>query len=57
MAAHGSQAQTRHYVEFQEARARVQGGRAGVALAQALYPNDPLLFSSLAALGRAARHF
>ena len=56
MAAHASQARTRPYVEFQEARARVLGERAGVALAQALYPNDPLVFPSLAALGRAARH-
>ncbi|HUJ44158.1 MAG TPA: PIG-L family deacetylase [Opitutaceae bacterium] len=56
MAAHASQARTRRYLEFQEARARVQGERAGVALAMALYPNDPLMFTSLAALGRAARH-
>jgi LmbE family N-acetylglucosaminyl deacetylase len=57
MAAHASQARTRPYLEFQEARARVQGQRGGVAMAMALYPNDPLIFPSLAILGRAARHF
>lgn len=57
MAAHASQARTRHYLELQEARARVQGQRSGVAMAIALYPNDPLVFASLTALGHAARHF
>lgn len=57
MAAHASQARTRHYLELQEARARVQGQRSGMAMAIALYPNDPLVFASLTALGRAARHF
>jgi hypothetical protein len=43
-------ARTRDYVELQLARARVQGLRAGVEYAQALYPNDPLIFDSLAPL-------
>jgi LmbE family N-acetylglucosaminyl deacetylase len=55
MAAHESQLSSRNYVELQLARARVQGLRAGVEYAQALYPNDPLVFASLAPLARAAR--
>lgn len=57
MEAHVSQAQTRPYLGLQFARASVHGRRCGVSLAMALYPNDPLVFPSLAALGRAARHF
>ncbi len=57
MEAHASQMQTRNYVELQLARARVLGLDAGVACAQALYPNDPLLFDSLAPLARGARRF
>jgi LmbE family N-acetylglucosaminyl deacetylase len=57
MDAHASQAQTRHYVELQFVRASVYGRRCGVNLAMALYPNDPLVVPSLAALGRAARQF
>jgi LmbE family N-acetylglucosaminyl deacetylase len=57
MEAHASQLGTRNYVELQLARARVQGLRAGVEYAQALYPNDPLVFGSLAPLARAARRF
>jgi LmbE family N-acetylglucosaminyl deacetylase len=57
MQAHASQLGTRNYVELQLARARVQGLRAGVEYAQALYPNDPLVFGSLAGLTRAARLF
>lgn len=57
MEAHASQMKTRNYVELQMARARVLGLDAGVAYAQALYPNDPLLVDSLAALGRGARRF
>ena len=37
--------------------ARVQGLRAGVEYAQALYAHDPLIFDSLAPLTRAARRF
>jgi LmbE family N-acetylglucosaminyl deacetylase len=57
MEAHASQLSTRNYVELQLARARVQGLRAGVEYAQALYPNDPLVFGSLAPLARTARLF
>jgi LmbE family N-acetylglucosaminyl deacetylase len=57
MEAHASQLGTRNYVELQLARARVQGLRAGVDYAQALYPNDPLVFDSLAPLTRTARRF
>jgi N-acetylglucosamine malate deacetylase 1 len=57
MEAHASQLSTRNYVELQLARARVQGLRAGVEFAQALYPNDPLVFASLAPLARTARRF
>ncbi len=57
MGAHVSQLASRNYVDLQLARARVQGLRAGVEYAQALYPNDPLVFGSLAPLARAARRF
>jgi LmbE family N-acetylglucosaminyl deacetylase len=57
MEAHASQVSSRNYVELQLARARVQGLRAGVEYAQALYPNDPLVFGSLAPLARTARRF
>jgi LmbE family N-acetylglucosaminyl deacetylase len=57
MGAHMTQLQSRNYVELQLARARVQGLRAGVEYAQALFPNDPLVFDSLAPLARAARRF
>jgi hypothetical protein len=33
------------------------GTRAGVEYAMALYPNDPLIFDSLADAGRGARRF
>ena len=55
MAAHSSQLRTRNYVELQLARARVHGLRAGLEHAQPLWPNDPLVFNSLAPLTRAAR--
>ena len=57
MRAHASQLGTRNYEELQLARARVLGLRAGVEYAQALYPNDPLVFESLSPLTRAARRF
>jgi LmbE family N-acetylglucosaminyl deacetylase len=57
MATHASQTRTLPYVELQLARARVAGLRAGVGHAIALYPNDPLVFDSLAGLTRAARVF
>jgi LmbE family N-acetylglucosaminyl deacetylase len=57
MEAHASQMKTRNYVELQLTRARVRGLDAGVAHAQALWPNDPLVFNSLATLSRGARRF
>jgi hypothetical protein len=57
MEAHASQMKTRNYVELQLARARVHGLNAGVAHAQALWPNDPLVFGSLAPLTHASSKF
>lgn len=57
MNAHASQAATRNYVELQLSRARVAGAQAGVDHAIALYPNDPLVFTSLAQAGKGARRF
>jgi LmbE family N-acetylglucosaminyl deacetylase len=57
MSAHESQLSARNHVDLQLARARAQGLQAGVDYAQALYPNDPLIFSSLACLAGGARRF
>jgi LmbE family N-acetylglucosaminyl deacetylase len=57
MEAHASQMKTRNYVELQLARARVLGLGAGVEYAQPLWPNDPLVFDSLASLSRSASRF
>ena len=57
MEAHVSQMKTRNYVELQLARARVHGLNAGIGHAQPLWPNAPLVFSSLAPLTRAAHKF
>ena len=57
MRAHASQARTRDYLAFQLDRAVLNGRRCGVDCAIPLFPNDPLVFPSLAELGRAARHF
>jgi LmbE family N-acetylglucosaminyl deacetylase len=57
MQAHASQMSTRKYVDLQLARARVNGLRAGVDYAIALFPNDPLVVDSLAQLGHGARQF
>jgi len=57
MEAHASQTSARSYVELQLTRARLRGLRAGVGHAIALFPNDPLLFGSLAQAGRGARRF
>jgi N-acetylglucosamine malate deacetylase 1 len=57
MQAHGTQAATRSYVDLQLTRARLLGARAGIEYAMALYPNEPLVFGSLAAAGRGARNF
>ncbi len=57
MNAHVSQTNTRNYVELQLARARLLGARAGVGHAILLFPNEPLVFESLAHAGRGARWF
>ena len=57
MSAHASQMKTRDYVEMQVARARLHGLRAGRESATPLFPADPLVVASLAALGRGARQF
>jgi len=48
MEAHASQTSARAYVELQLARARLNGLRAGVGHAIALFPGNPLIFGSLA---------
>jgi N-acetylglucosamine malate deacetylase 1 len=57
MEAHATQVKARAYVEMQLTRARVNGLRAGVGHAIALYPNDPPVVDSLARLGRNASRF
>ena len=57
MAAHASQAATRDYVELQLTRSRFHGLRAGIAHAIPLWPADPLVVDSLAALSHTARRF
>ena len=57
MQAHASQAASRNYVELQLTRARLRGLRAGCGHAIALFPNDPLVFDTLADAGRGARQF
>jgi LmbE family N-acetylglucosaminyl deacetylase len=57
MEAHATQVKARAYVEMQLTRARVNGLRAGVGHAIALYPNDPPVVDSLARLGHSASRF
>jgi N-acetylglucosamine malate deacetylase 1 len=57
MQAHASQVRAREYVELQLSRAHYHGLRAGVSHAIPLFPNDPILLDSLAAVQRAARAF
>jgi LmbE family N-acetylglucosaminyl deacetylase len=57
MEAHASQTAARRYVELQVARARLHGLAASVEYATPLFPADPLVFESLAELGRGARGF
>ncbi|MGD0542730.1 MAG: hypothetical protein ABSB33_14540, partial [Tepidisphaeraceae bacterium] len=57
MEAHASQTSDRNYIELQLTRARLYGLRAGVEHAIALFPNDPLVFDSLAQLRRSGRRF
>jgi len=55
MEAHASQTSARSYVEVQLTRARLRGLGAAVEYATALFPADPLVFSSLSGLGRGPR--
>jgi LmbE family N-acetylglucosaminyl deacetylase len=57
MEAHASQVRAREYVELQLTRSRSRGLSAGVGHAVALFPNDPIVVDSLAAVGRGARRF
>ena len=57
METHISQTSARSYVELQLTRARLRGLRAGIGHAIALFPNDPLVLDSLAAVSRGARQF
>ena len=57
MAAHASQQQARNYAELQLTRARLHGLRAGVSHAIPLWPNDPVVLTSLASWERSARRF
>jgi hypothetical protein len=54
MDAHLSQRRSRDQAEFQLEGARVHGLRAGVEVAQPLYPDEPLVLESLAPLARRA---
>jgi LmbE family N-acetylglucosaminyl deacetylase len=57
MEAHASQLRTRNYVELQVTRARLNGLRAGIGHAIALFPNDPPVFDSLKPFGLSSRQF
>jgi LmbE family N-acetylglucosaminyl deacetylase len=57
MAAHESQVRARNYIELQLTRARLLGARAGIGHAIPLFPNDPLVITSLAQVSRSARRF
>ncbi|HEY1489838.1 MAG TPA: PIG-L family deacetylase [Verrucomicrobiae bacterium] len=57
MNAHASQTSARNYVELQLSRARLLGARAGISHAIALFPNEPLVFESLAHTGRSVGRF
>jgi LmbE family N-acetylglucosaminyl deacetylase len=57
MKTHATQARSRDYVELQLTRARLLGLRAGTSHAQALYPAEPMVMTSLEQLGRGARRF
>ena len=57
MEAHASQTGARSYIELQLTRARLNGLRAGIGHAIALFPSDPLVLDSIAHVGRGARRF
>jgi N-acetylglucosamine malate deacetylase 1 len=57
MEAHQSQTQAKAYVQLQLTRARLNGVRAGIEHAIALFPNDPPVVESLAAFHKTANSF
>jgi LmbE family N-acetylglucosaminyl deacetylase len=57
MEAHVTQVSARNYVELQLTRARLRGLRVGSSHAIALFPNDPMVFDSLAQTSRGGRQF
>ncbi len=57
MQAHATQVAARNYIELQIVRAQLLGARSGVSHAIALFPNEPLVFGSLAQAGVGARKF
>lgn len=57
MNTHITQAASRNYLDLQLTRAKLLGARAGVEYATALFPNDPMVFESLAQAGKGARRF
>jgi N-acetylglucosamine malate deacetylase 1 len=57
MNSHASQTSARQYVELQLTRARLHGLRAGLEYAVPVYPNDPLVLTTLSQLGGSARRF
>jgi len=57
MKAHVSQVSARNYVELQLTRARLHGLRTGGGHAIALFPNDPLVLDTLAAVRCGTRQF
>jgi N-acetylglucosamine malate deacetylase 1 len=57
MKAHASQTSARNYIELQVTRAQLLDVRTGITHAQALFPNDPLVFDSLTQISRGARKF
>ena len=57
MQAHATQVSARSYVELQITRARLNGLRANLEYAQALFPNDPLLLDTLGQASGSSRRF
>jgi hypothetical protein len=54
---YATQVSAHNYIELQLIRARLLGARTGVGHAIALFPNEPLVFGSLAQAGIGAREF
>ncbi len=57
MKEHATQSATRNYSDLQLARARLNGLRAGVGHAIALFSADPIVVTSISEVGRGARSF